>query len=159
MTACPFRIPAYAYSSSTNPVIRKCIFCYDTRLKKGKPPACVDACPQGVLTFGHRKDLLKIADERIRANSDRYVEYVYGEHEVGGTAWMYLSGVPFEDVDFDVTIQKKPILNNAQAFLSQVPMVLAIWPALFLGIHRLSTRGKEDGDENSNLSNREESQS
>jgi formate dehydrogenase iron-sulfur subunit len=159
MTACPFRIPAYAYSSATNPVIRKCIFCYDTRLKYGKPPACVDACPQEVLTFGHRKNLVKVAHERIRANSDRYVDYVYGEDEVGGTAWMYLSGVPFENVDFDVTMQKKPILNNAQDFLSQVPMVLAIWPALFLGFHRLSTRGEEDGDENSNLSNREESQS
>jgi Fe-S-cluster-containing dehydrogenase component len=159
MTACPFRIPAYRYSSATNPVIRKCIFCYDTRLKYGKPPACVDACPQGVLTFGHRKNLLKIADERIRTNPDRYVDYVYGESEVGGTAWIYLSGVPFENVDFDVTIQKEPILNNAQDFLSQVPMVLAIWPALFLGFHRLSTRGEEDGDENSNLSDREESQS
>ena len=159
MTACPFRIPAYAYSSATNPVIRKCIFCYDTRLKYGKPPACVDACPQEVLTFGHRKNLVKNAHERIRANSDRYVDYVYGEDEVGGTAWMYLSGVPFEDVDFDVTMQKKPILNNAQDFLSQVPMVLAIWPALFLGFHRLSTRGEDDGDENSNLPNREESQS
>jgi hypothetical protein len=53
--------------------------------------------------------------------------------------------VPFEDVDFDMTIQKEPILANAQAFLSQVPMVLAIWPALFLGFHRLSTGGKEDG--------------
>lgn len=147
MIACPFRIPAYAYSSATNPVIRKCIFCYDTRLKFGKPPACVDACPQGALVFGHRKNLLKIAHERVRANPDRYVDYIYGESEVGGTAWIYLSGVPFEDVDFDMTVQKEPILANAQSFLSQVPMVLAIWPALFLGFHRLSTGGKEDGAE------------
>jgi len=159
MVACPFRIPAYAYSSAFNPVIRKCIFCYDTRLKYGKPPACVDACPQGVLTFGHRDKLLKIARERMRANPGRYVDHIYGETEVGGTAWMYLSGVPFEDVDFDVTLQKEPILANAQAFLSQVPMVLAIWPALFLGFHRLSTRGEGSGDENNEPSGREESQS
>ena len=159
MIACPFRIPAYAYSRAINPVIRKCIFCYDTRLKNGRPPACVEACPQGVLTFGHRESLLKIASERIRTNSDRYVEHIYGESEVGGTAWLYISGVPFEDVGFDTTLQKEPILSNAQAFLSQVPMVLAIWPALFLGFHRLATKGDEGGDENNKPSNREESQS
>ena len=59
---------------------------------------------------------------------------------------MYLSSVPFEELDFDTTIQKEPILANAQDFLSQVPMVLAIWPALFLGFHRLSTKGAEEGE-------------
>ncbi len=53
-------VPAYCYSSAFNPVIKKCILCYDTRLKFGKPPACVEACPQEVMTFGHRKDLIKI---------------------------------------------------------------------------------------------------
>ena len=111
------------------------------------------------MTFGHRQNLLKIARERMRANPGRYIEHIYGETEVGGTAWMYLSGVPFEDVDFDTTLQKEPILANAQAFLSQVPMVLAIWPALFLGFNRLSTKGKEGVDENKPSSGREESQS
>ena len=144
MTACPFYVPAYSYSSATNPMIIKCIFCYDTRLKNGQPPACVDACPQEVLVFGHRKNLVKMAHERIRANPDRYVDHVYGETEVGGTAWMYLSGVPFEDVNFDMTLQKDPILANAQDFLGLVPMVLSIWPALFLGFHRLSTGSEEE---------------
>lgn len=144
MTACPFYIPAYAYSSAFNPVIRKCIFCYDTRLKNGQPPACVDACPQEALVFGHRKNLIKMAHERIRANPDRYVDHLYGETEAGGTSWMYLSGVPFEDIQFDTTLQREPILANAQDFLGQVPMVLSIWPALFLGFHRLATRGGEE---------------
>ncbi|MFA7346726.1 MAG: 4Fe-4S dicluster domain-containing protein [Desulfurivibrionaceae bacterium] len=60
MVACPFYIPAYSYSSAINPVVKKCIMCYDTRLKFGKPPACVEACPQEVMTFGKRKDLLKL---------------------------------------------------------------------------------------------------
>ncbi len=157
MIACPFRIPAYAYSSAINPVIRKCIFCYDTRLKYGRPPACVEACPQEVLTFGHRKNLLKIAHERIRNNPDRYVDHVYGETEVGGTSWIYLSSAPFEEVGFDTSLQKEPILANAQSFLSTVPMVLAIWPALFLGFHRLSTRdGEEEAGEKPETGNRED---
>lgn len=143
MIACPFRIPAYAYSSALKPVIRKCIFCYETRLKYGQPPACVEICPQEVLTFGHRRNLIKIAHERIRAGNGKYIDHVYGETEVGGTSWMYISSVPFEELRFDTTLQKKPILANAQEFLSNVPMILAIWPALFMGFHLLATQGKE----------------
>src|SRR5512133_1699881 len=66
MIACPFNMPGYSYSSAFNPVVKKCIFCYDTRLKFGRPPACVDICPQEALTFGYRKDILKLAHERIR---------------------------------------------------------------------------------------------
>ncbi len=148
MVACPFRIPAYSYSSALHPQIRKCIFCYDTRLRYGDPPACVETCPQEVLTFGHRRNLIKIAHERIRRHPAKYIDYVYGEEEVGGTGWMYLSSVPFEQVGFDTTLQKEPILNNAREFLATVPMVLAIWPALFMGFHILSAQKHRDGDDN-----------
>lgn len=143
MIACPFGIPAYTYSSALNPVIKKCIFCYDTRLKEGRPPACVESCPQQVMTFGNRKDLLKIAHERIRKNPGTYVDKVYGEKEVGGTGWMYLSAVPFEEVGFNGDLPKEPIINNVKDFLAIVPMVLSIWPALFTGFHLLSTKGKK----------------
>ncbi len=146
MIACPFGIPAYTYSSALNPVIKKCIFCYDTRLKEGRPPACVESCPQQVMTFGKRKDLLKIAHERIRKNPGKYVDQVYGEKEVGGTGWIYLSGVPFEEVGFNGTLPKEPIINNVKDFLAIVPMVLSIWPALFTGFHLLSTKGKKSHD-------------
>ena len=145
MIACPFQIPAYSYSSAINPVIKKCIFCYDTRLKEGKPPACVESCPQQVMTFGKRKDLLKIAHERIRKNPGKYVDHVYGEEEVGGTGWFYLSSAPFAEAGFDTNLPKKPIIDNVKDFLAIVPMVLAIWPALFTGFHLLSTKGKSHG--------------
>ncbi|MBP1727838.1 MAG: 4Fe-4S ferredoxin, iron-sulfur binding domain protein [Deltaproteobacteria bacterium] len=145
MVACPFNIPAFKYSSATDPVIKKCIFCHETRLKNGLPPACVEACPQAVLTFGYRKDLVKLGHERIRNNAGRYVDQIYGETEVGGTGWMYLSGVPFEQVGFDTTLGNEPIISNVKDFLSTVPMVLAIWPALFSGIHLLATKGKDHG--------------
>ena len=151
MVACPFRIPAYSYHSALHPQIIKCNFCYDNRLKKGKPPACVEACPQEALTFGHRKTLVKTAHERIRSEPDKYVDHVYGETEVGGTSWMYLSGVSFDQVGFDTTLQHHPILDNTKSFLSLVPMVLGIWPALFMGFHLLATAGKgktEDKSEN-----------
>ncbi|MBU3984161.1 MAG: hypothetical protein KJ985_11995, partial [Proteobacteria bacterium] len=137
---CPFYIPTFKYSSSFSPRIMKCIFCYDTRLKEGRPPACVEACPQEALTFGKRNKLIEIGRQRIRETPDKYEDHIYGEHEVGGTAWMYLSSVPFDQVGFDTHVPKEPILNSVKDFLSIVPMVLTIWPALFAGFHLLATR-------------------
>jgi Fe-S-cluster-containing dehydrogenase component len=145
MIACPFNVPGYSYSSAFNPVVKKCIFCYDTRLKYGKPPACVEICPQEVLTFGHRNDLLKIGRDRIKEKPDRYIDHIYGEKEVGGTSWLYLAGVDFEKVGFDTTMSNDPILSNVKDFLGIVPMVLTIWPALFTGFHLLATKNKNHG--------------
>ena len=143
MIACPFNVPAYDYESVTNPVVKKCVLCYDTRLKVGKPPACVEICPQEALTFGHRSDLVKLAHERIRATPERYIDHVYGEKEVGGTSWLYLAGADFDKIGFDTSLSNDPIISNVKEFLGMVPMVLSIWPALFSGIHLLS---KHDAD-------------
>lgn len=147
MVACPFHIPGYSYSKVINPVVKKCIFCYDTRISQGKPPACVDICPAQVMTFGKRKDLIRIAHARIKKTPGKYQPEVYGEHTVGGTSWLYISGVPFEELGFDTSLQKEPIINNVKGFLGMVPMVLAIWPALFTGIHLLATKGKDHHDD------------
>ena len=140
MIACPFYIPAFRYSSAFHPRIMKCVFCHETRLSKGLPPACVEACPQEALTFGRRADMVEVGRQRIRENPGAYVDHIYGEHEAGGTAWMYLSPAPFAQAGFDTSVPKEPILNYVKDFLSIVPMVLTIWPALFAGFHLLATR-------------------
>jgi Fe-S-cluster-containing dehydrogenase component len=140
MIACPFYIPTFKYSSAFEPRIMKCIFCYDTRLKDGRPPACVEACPQEALTFGKRDDLIRRGRRRIEQNSGRYVDHIYGEYEAGGTSWLYLSSVPFDKVGFTTEIPHEPILDSVKNFLGIVPMVLTIWPALFAGFHLLATR-------------------
>ncbi len=150
MVACPFYVPAYAYSSATNPVVKKCIMCYDTRLKFGRPPACVEACPQEVMTFGKRTDLIKLGHERIKANPGKYVDHLYGETEVGGTSWMYLSDVPFEKVGFDTTLGNQPIISYVKDFLGMVPVVLTVWPALFTGFHLLANRKEAKKKEEEN---------
>ncbi len=140
MIACPFYIPAFKYSKAFTPRIMKCIMCYDTRLKDGLAPACVEACPQEALTFGKRTEVLEMGKQRIRMTPGKYVEHVYGEHEAGGTAWMYLSSVPFEKVGFETNLPNEPIINSVKDFLAMVPMVLTIWPGLFVGFHLLATR-------------------
>lgn len=100
IAACPFQVPAYEFSNVLTPQVRKCTFCFETRLTKGEMPACVESCPMEVMTFGKRTDLIKQARERIKKYPDRYIPHIYGENEVGGTAWLYLSTVPFQDIDF-----------------------------------------------------------
>jgi hypothetical protein len=53
-----------------------------------------------VMTFGKRNELIRQAREKIEAYPNRYVPHIYGEKEVGGTAWLYLSGIDFTSVDF-----------------------------------------------------------
>ena len=150
MVACPFYIPTFRYSSAFKPRIMKCVFCHDTRLTKGLPPACVEACPQEALTVGRRTDLVAAGKQRIRENPGTYVDHLYGEHEAGGTSWMYLSPAPFEQVGIDTTVPKEPILNYVKDFLSIVPMVLTIWPALFAGFHLLATRKDKMAEQKKN---------
>jgi len=75
----------------------KCTFC-QPRLVKGQLPGCVEICPAEALTFGQRRNLLKIARERIGLFPDRYIDHIYGETEDGRTAWLTISGVPFRDL-------------------------------------------------------------
>jgi len=59
------------------------------------------------------------------------VDHIYGENEVGGTNWIYISGVPFEQVGFPTNLPKRPLIEETKGFLGAVPIVLTAWPALF----------------------------
>lgn len=91
MVACPFQIPSFDYDKALDPEIRKCDFCIE-RTKEGNLPACVNICPVEAMTYGPRSELIKIAREKIKKYPDIYIDYIYGENEVGGTSWLYLSG-------------------------------------------------------------------
>ncbi|MDD5207887.1 MAG: 4Fe-4S dicluster domain-containing protein [Elusimicrobiales bacterium] len=99
IVACPFQIPAFEYYQALQPEIRKCDFCSGRR-KDGKLPACVESCPAEALTYGPREELVRIARNRVKRYPQRYVNYVYGEYEVGGTSWLYLAGRDFADLQF-----------------------------------------------------------
>ncbi len=143
MVACPFDIPTYEYDRALDPRVRKCTMCFGTRLKNGQPPACMAACPREVMTFGKREDLLRLAHQKIGREPDRYVDHVYGEHEVGGTSWMYLSAVPFDKIGFrtDLGTQRYPELTRN--YLSAAPLILALWPGFFLMVNLFSRKQAE----------------
>ncbi|UCE58223.1 MAG: 4Fe-4S dicluster domain-containing protein [Phycisphaerales bacterium] len=101
MVVCPFEMPTYEYDDVWTPQVRKCTLCSDNgNPNKGGTPACVQVCPKQCLIYGKRSELLARAHDRIRRHPDLYVDHVYGEHEAGGTSWLYISGVPFEELGF-----------------------------------------------------------
>ncbi|RJQ58239.1 MAG: 4Fe-4S dicluster domain-containing protein [Desulfobacteraceae bacterium] len=107
MVACPFQIPAYEYHNALTPQVRKCSFCYDA-VKEGGLPGCVQICPREVIVFGNREKLLDLARWKMKNHPGRYVDHIYGEKEVGGTSWLYLSGEPFETIGFPKLGTKAP---------------------------------------------------
>jgi hypothetical protein len=62
------------------------------------------------MIFGRRADLLQAARDRIAKHPDRYVSRIYGEEEVGGTAWMYLAEEPFEKLGL-LTLGSQPVIR------------------------------------------------
>lgn len=108
MFACPFQVPAYEYWDTLTPRVYKCEFCVDREKGTGADPACAAACPVEAIVFGKRKDLLKMAKDRIKDRPDRYEDHIYGEHEVGGTSWIYLRGRPRKEIGLLELPEKAP---------------------------------------------------
>jgi Fe-S-cluster-containing dehydrogenase component len=77
-----------------NGVMFKCDRCYD-RIAKGERPACIDACPEDVQTIGPRDEIIN----KAHALAEKINGHIYGEHENGGTNTIYVSPVPFEEIN------------------------------------------------------------
>ncbi len=155
MVACPFNIPGFQYDLAWDPLVQKCTFC-EPRLKEGKLPGCVEACPVDAITFGRRSDLIKIARARMAENPGKYVNYVYGEHDAGGTAWMVLvpaagapagpvddaavTGSEMEQMGLDAHLGSQPMGELTYGALGAVPMIVAFWPVVFGGAYAITKR-------------------
>jgi formate dehydrogenase iron-sulfur subunit len=140
MTSCPFEVPKFEYNE-WNPKIQKCTMCHG-RLEVGERPACVEACPTDALIFGTRVKNLEIARHRIYSRPDEYVHHIYGENEVGGTGYIYLSAVPFDQIGFRTDLGTLAYPEYTKEFLYAVPMVLFGIPAFLLGLNALAGSDK-----------------
>jgi formate dehydrogenase iron-sulfur subunit len=81
-------------SLAGNGVMYKCDRCYN-RIEKGELPACIEVCPEKVQKIGPRDEIVREA----HAIAGEINGYIYGEKENGGTNTIYVSPVPFEDLD------------------------------------------------------------
>ena len=140
MIACPFNIPAYEYDDPLTPAVSKCTMCFSTRLQTGGKPACVEICPKEALMFGERDKLVKAAWRQISKYPERYVSHVYGEHEMGGTSWLYISPVAFSKIGMREDLGVQPAAVFTAGPLSAVPIVVGLWPVLLTGIYAISRR-------------------
>ncbi|MEN6566705.1 MAG: 4Fe-4S dicluster domain-containing protein [Veillonellales bacterium] len=131
MIACPFDIPKYEWSKRI-PHVTKCQFC-SQKIAAGESPACVSVCPTGALQYGDRSQLLA-EGKRIIAADSKYVDYIYGEKEVGGTAWMYLSDVPFEELGFKMGMSDTALPAYTNKFVTKTPVIAAGWGAALLAL-------------------------
>ncbi len=120
VASCPFGVPHFQYDTPT-PRIEKCQMCRH-RQAVGQIPACAEVCPTGATLFGPvaglkaeaerrhalppgqsatfpRKTVDDLADGHTKAVG-HYLPATYGEHEMGGTQMMLLSGVPFDKLGY-----------------------------------------------------------
>lgn len=153
--ACPFNMPGYDYESAFDPKIVKCFFCHE-RIKDGELTACAEACPGGALTFGRRNDILKLARKRIMDNPEKYIDHIYGEYEVGGTSWLYISSVPFKLLGFPDNLPKKPLIELSKGYLSTVPVIFTTFPAIFGMVYALTRQREKEAEKKDDLNRHKE---
>jgi Fe-S-cluster-containing dehydrogenase component len=164
-TVCPWEIPQrqsgvgiYLHilpSLAGNGVMYKCDLCND-RLKEGKLPVCIEACPRQAMLIGNRNDIYALAEERAAAMKG----YIYGKHENGGTATLYVSPVSFAALNGTMKKQPgRPVMGPAPRRMAetdgvgkavlQAPLYgIAVGAAgAFMAISRRKNRMKGGGDD------------
>jgi formate dehydrogenase iron-sulfur subunit len=145
MVACPFGIPKYQWEKAL-PYVAKCQMC-STRLVEGEAPACVTVCPTGVMKFGDRNELLQEAQQTLASNQN-YVQKIYGEKEVGGTSWMYISDIPFEKLGFKMGLTTRPLPEYTHdGFLQYTPFIAAGWGLALSGLYFYTKRRRKIAQE------------
>lgn len=138
MVACPFHIPRYEWYT-TDPWVQKCTFCAD-RLDAGIEPACIKVCPKEVMYFDDLENVHDEARHRINSNPGKYINYIYGMREAGGTSWMYISDKPFEDLGFDMQVAKAQYPAYTWKSLSNLPWEAVGLIAVLSGIAYIRNR-------------------
>ncbi len=120
MIACPFQIPKYEWEKSLFPWVRKCTFCSE-RIANNLVPACIKVCPTQVMQFGALDEVTAEAQKRLKNSPGKYVDHIYGKDEAGGTAWLYISHVPFEQIGLNTKIPAQRLPDLTWASLNKIP--------------------------------------
>ncbi len=146
MIACPYGIPRYDWDKPA-PYIQKCNLCYE-RIKRGRQPACTEACPTDATIFGDRDKLLREAHRRIKENPGKYINKVWGEHEVGGTSVLYISDIDLSFLSYPLAPGTKALPKTTSTAMESVPFVFVGVGALMGGLHWIVKRREKLQREN-----------
>jgi Fe-S-cluster-containing dehydrogenase component len=164
--ACPFNIPKFEWNDPT-PKIVKCQLCSHL-LEKGGVSACCSVCPTGASLFGPVSELINEAKRRLDMTAGEayefpvadisgrtpeqvqvhkagvYTQSIYGEHEVGGTQVMYMTGVPFDKLGLPV-LPDTSYAKISEGIQHSIYKGM-IYPAVVLGGLLYMVRKGGDGD-------------
>lgn len=135
--ACPFGVPKYEWHEALG-LIRKCTLCID-RVGAGLRPVCAQTCPTRAIVFGERDELVAEAHRRIRAQPARYVDHVYGEHEVGGTGVLAIAPAEPEALGLPA-LGRAPATRYSESVVRSLPLALAATVASLTALHLFTHR-------------------
>jgi len=137
-----------------NGVMYKCDLCVD-RLAQNKLPGCIEACPQKAMLIGPQSSIEKEAESRAGQMNG----YIYGNKQNGGTSTLYVSQVPFEEINktmtrkpgqpnMQVDVKRKMANSDSMGKAALTAPVLGIAAAAIAGAwNRLSNRKENAGKE------------
>lgn len=134
INACPFEVPKF---DEENKVIEKCTFCSE-RLEENMEPACVAACPTDTLV------LMTLEEARSKATeAEAKGLHTYGLHEVGGTSWIYISEIPFKELEFQSHTNATPAANQLDILAKFAGTGVFVGGALLVGLKYYAQRRNE----------------
>jgi len=163
--ACPFNIPKFEWDDPF-PKIVKCQMC-DHIQESGGMPGCCYYCPTGASLYGRVDNLMNEAHKRIELAEGskynyqvksmdsgetaqhtvpKYVNYVYGEKETGGTQYMILSAVPFHDLGLP-NLPDKSAAGKSETLQHTIYKGLIAPGALLAGLLVAAYRGSKAHNE------------
>jgi formate dehydrogenase iron-sulfur subunit len=141
MMACPYGIPRYDWDKPV-PYVRKCILCYE-RIRKGGQPACTEACPNQATVFGERNELIAEAHRLIKENPEKYINHVWGEHEVGGTSVLYISDIDLDFLSYQPQPGARPLPHTTELAMNAVPFAFVGMGGIMYGLNWIIRRRME----------------
>src|SRR5574342_352775 len=141
------RFPARNPEESTF-VRRQCMHC--------NQPGCASAClvkalektKEGAVIYnkdrcmGCRYCMIACPFE-VPKEPDKYHPHIYGEHEVGGTGWLFLAGVAPQKLGLPENLGTTPYPELTAGFLYGVPLVFVLWPSILFGLNSM-VKGEDE---------------
>jgi formate dehydrogenase iron-sulfur subunit len=75
-----------------------------------------------------------VAQQRIDANPNKYINHIYGVKEAGGTSVLYISAVPFEELGFPKSIRDEEYPQLTWNVLSKIPNIVSTAGVSLFGV-------------------------
>jgi formate dehydrogenase iron-sulfur subunit len=92
--------------------------------------------------YGESNVVMSEAKKRITDNPIKYVNHIYGEKEAGGTSWLYISNVPFDQLGFVKNVPQFVLPDLTWSYIGKVPALFGV--VLVAGVGSwIITRRKE----------------